>query len=175
MPSGDGIESRVGRYGGSEALSDFWTLDRDGAFYASRLFEEDYRTPNFNSSRGHPERALWFNTRIWRIAELILHSASLSRELGVTPSEPYELAINHQGLVDRELYSSDMQWRLPRGMICRVPTASRSREVTQDLVNTNLKDLVANVADGLFVLFDFCDLGRDTIDNVVQAFLGGPD
>ena len=97
VPTPEGIEARLERYG-SGRTEDFWSLRKDGSYYVSRLFEEDFESLPFTSSAGHPELAIWFDIRILRVAEVILHSATLYRELGVPPDEPYILAVNHRGL-----------------------------------------------------------------------------
>jgi len=170
VPTPDGIEARLGRYV-SGKVEDFWSLRRDGSYYVSRLFEEDFESPSFTTSEGHPERAVWFDIRIWRIAEVILHSASLYRELGIPPNEPYVLAVNHQGLEAREFYVSTPRRFVRRGRICRSPAATWKSEVTQDYVISNLKSLVGEVASGLFVLFDFAQVSQEVVDGIVDEFL----
>lgn len=170
VPTPDGIEARLGRYGSGRA-EDFWYFRKDGSYYVSRLFEEDFETPHFTSSEGHPERCIWFDVRIWRIAEVFLHSATLYRELGITPEEPYALAVNHRGLETRESYVSTPLRHVSRGRICRSPAATWVREVTQDYVTSNLKSLVAEVASGLFVLFDFAQVSQEVVDGIVDEFL----
>src|SRR5215467_11087445 len=59
---------------------DFWSLDRRGYFYFLRQFEED------SDNRVEPGTTLYFDTRIWRIAEALLHCANLYRALDL-PAE----------------------------------------------------------------------------------------
>jgi len=170
VPTPDGIEAKLDRYGSVRA-KDFWYFRKDGSYYVSRLFEEDFETPPFTRSEGHPERSIWFDLRIWRIAEVFLHSATLYRELGTPPEEPYALAVNHQGLEKREFYVSNPLRYVGRGRICRSPSATWTREVTQDYVTSNLKSLVGEVASGLFVLFDFAQVSQEVVDGIVDEFL----
>jgi hypothetical protein len=170
VPTPDGIEARLGRYGSGRA-EDFWYFRTDGSYYVSRLFEEDFETPAFSSSAGHPERSIWFDIRIWRITEVFLHSATLYRELGIPPEEPYALAINHRGLEAREFYVSTPRRVVFPGMICQSPAATWTREVTQDYVTSNLNSLVGEVASGLFVLFDFAQVSQEVVDGIVDEFL----
>lgn len=166
----DGIEARIGHYSKGQ-VDDFWSLRNDASYYVSRLFEEDFESLWFTTSEGHPERSVWFDNRIWRIAEVILHSASLYRELGIAPNEPYALAVNHRGLEAREFYVSTPRRFVTRGRICRSPAATWMREVTQDYVTSNLKSLVGEVASGLFVLFDFAQVSQEVINAIVDEFL----
>ena len=166
----DGIEARLGRYASGRA-EDFWYFHKDGSYYVSRLFEEDLETPHFTSSEGHPGRSIWFDIRIWRIAEVFLHSTTLYRELGIPPEEPYALAVNHRGLETREFYVSTPRRFVPRGRICRSPVATWTKEVTRDYVTSNLKSLVGEVAYGLFVLFDFAQVSQEVVDGIVDEFL----
>jgi hypothetical protein len=170
VPTLDGIEARLSRYGSGQT-EDFWYFRKDGSYYVSRLFEEDFATPQFTSSEGHPERCIWFDIRIWRIAEVFLHSAMLYRELGIPPEEPYALAVNHRGLEAREFYVSTSLRFVSRGMICRSPIATWMSEVTQDYVTSNLKSLVGEVTSSLFVLFDFARVSQEVVDGIVDEFL----
>ena len=170
VPTPDGIEARLSHYS-SDRIEDFWFFRKDGSYYVSRLFEEDFNTPQFTSSEGHPERCIWFDVRIWRIAEVLLHSTTLYRELGIPPEEPYALDVNHRGLEAREFYVSTPLRHVRRGKICRYPAATWTREVTQDYVTSNLKSLVGEVASGLFVLFNFVQVSQEVIDGIVDEFL----
>ena len=172
VPTPDGVEARLGRYDSGE-VEDFWHLRRDGSYYVSRLFEEDFESPPFTSSEGHPERSVWFDVRVWRIAEVILHSSSLYRELGIPSDEPYVLSVNHRGLEGREFYVSTPSRFVRRGRTSHSGEASWTREVTQDLVTSNLKGLVGEVAEDLFVLFDFAQIEQLVVDELVNGFLTG--
>lgn len=170
VPTPDGIEARL-EHLESGQIEDFWSLRKDGNYYVSRLFEEDFRKPSFTTSEGHPNRAIWFDIRIWRIAEVILHSATLYRELGIPPNEPYVLAVNHQGLEGREFYVSTPSRLVHRGRICQSPAVNWTREVTQDYITSNLKSLVGEVTSGLFVLFDFTEVSQEVVGEIVDNFL----
>jgi hypothetical protein len=170
VPTPEGIEARLSHYGSGQ-IDDFWSLTKDGNYYVSRLFEEDFEHPSFASSLGHPERAIWFDVRVWRIAEVILHSATLYRELNIAPNEPYLLAINHQGLVGREFYTSSASRVVFRGRICRSPSATWTKEVTQDYLISNLKSIVEEVANGVFVLFDYAHISQEVVNGIVDEFL----
>ena len=167
-PSADGIEARFLTASGD--LEDYWRFSRDGSFYVTRLFEEDYIEEQWQSSEGHPARALWFDLRIWRIVEIILHSASLYQALGIPPDEPFLLSIAHLGLKGREFYTSTPLRHVRRGRFSQVAEASWRKELTQDLVQASYRDLVEEAATELFVLFDFADIGRPVIDSVLDDF-----
>lgn len=171
VPTSEGIEARLRGYDGI-AWRDYWAFHKDGSYYVARLFEEDFGTTDFISSQGHPAKSLWFDLRICRIAEVIFHSASIYRELGVPPDEPYLLAVNHGGLIGREFYVSTDRRFVRRGRICRTPAAGWTKELTQDYVASELKTLVGDVADGLFVLFDSAQVEQLIIDEIVDRFLG---
>jgi len=170
VPTPDGIEARLGRYASGQT-EDYWYFRKDGSYYVSRLYEEDYETLQWTSSAGHPECSLWFDIRIWRIAEILLHSAAIYRELNIPPEESYHLAINHKGLEGREFYVSDPRRHVLRGRICHAAAATWMREVTQDYVTSNLKTLVGEVSNNLFVLFDFASINQEVIDSIVDEFL----
>lgn len=169
-PTPNGIEAR-NSHTGSGGTEDYWSLRTDGSYYVSRLFEEDFNDPPFTNSRGHPDLSIWFDLRIRRITEVILHSATLYRELDIAPDEPFVLSVNHRGLLGREFYVSTPSRGVIRGRTCQSPTATWIREVTQDYVTSNIKSLVGEAANGLFVLFDFARIEQQVVDELVDDFL----
>ena len=173
VPTADGIECRVHRDSneGGPGWEDYWRFKNDGSYYIARVFEEEFRDPSFATSVGHPKRQLWFDVRVWRIAEVVLHSASLYRSLGIPPDEPYVLSVSHLGLMDREFWVSEGGYFVSRGKISKVESAPWTREVTQDLVQANLVDLVLAISKRLFVLFDFEEVPRETVVKLVTDFL----
>ncbi|MCH8206756.1 MAG: hypothetical protein IH956_07100 [Chloroflexi bacterium] len=163
-PMADGIEATLGQ-------EDYWAFKEDSSYYVFRQFEENSQKASFTSSLGHPERPIFFDTRILRIVELLIHSTTLYRSLGIPPDEPYLLSINHGGIRNREFYVNTMDWHVRRGRVCKVPAAEWTREVTQDYAITQLKPLVEEIANGLFVLFDFAKVENSTLSVLVDRFL----
>ena len=170
VPTVQGVELRINQRR-AERWTDYWSFRRDGSYYFMRLFEEEHESPSFQTSEGHPERALWFDMRIWRIAEVLLHSAALYRELDIPPDEPYTLEVSHLGLKDREFWTTEAGRFIRRGHFCREQSTTWRKEVTQDYILSNVRDLTAEVANEVFVLFDFMRLQRETIDQITDRFL----
>ena len=159
-PTAEGaIEARIQRL--DPGRRDYWILGKGGEFYGANDFAEDFGQPPFEVKEGHPDRMLWFDIRIWRIAEALLHSAALYRALGVKPDEPYALSLNHHGLSGREFYTSKASYGIRRGRISSADSAEWQRILTQDQVKASLRELVQEIADGLFVLFGFMEASVD--------------
>ena len=170
QPTPEGIEVRIGKFG--EGRYDYWALGRDGRFYFLRTFEEDSEASTGTSNQPRAGRVLWWDVRLWRIAETLLHSAVLYRELGVSTDTPYSLTINHEGLTNRAFYvSRPARYATWGESLCKTTSSSWRKKVTQDIVIGALKELVAEVSKELFVLFDFQEVPRATVDNVVDEFL----
>ncbi|MGD9933288.1 MAG: hypothetical protein AB7T37_06170 [Dehalococcoidia bacterium] len=172
MPTEDGVEFKK-RWPNheSESWEDYWHFRVDGRYFVSRLFEEDRYPASFQSGDGHPERPFWFDTRIWRIAEVVLHSAKLYASLGIPPSERYRLSVKHLGLDGREFWKSDAGRFLRRGRFCRAKRSSWEREVTQDLVVADLPALVFEISEPLFALFAFMEISESVVQEIVAQFL----
>ena len=166
----EGIEVRIDNR--LERDFDYWTLTRDGRFYFLRTFEEDRKAEKTGGAQTRPGRVLWWDVRLWRITEALLHSAVLYRELGIPADTPYLLTINHEGLANREFsVSRPTRYLTSGGSFCKVASCSWLKKVTQDVVVGGLKELVAEVCRELFVLFNFQEVPRTTIDRVVDEFL----
>ena len=168
-PTAEGIEVKIGDFESGEY--DYWLLRTDGRFYFLRKLEEETKELQIQSSEGVPKRAIWWDIRVWRIAEVLLHSATLYRELRIPADLPYFLSINHGGLANREFYCSSINYFTRRGRFSTEPTASWQKRVTQDLVIGGLNDLTFDVANRLFVLFDFAEVPRVAVDEIVDRFL----
>ena len=169
----DGIIEARSRRWGSQEWVDFWTLDRGGEFYYAGVFEEEVAWPHMGSREVHPDRILWFDIRIWRIAEALLHSAALYRALGVRPDQPYALNMSHHGLRERQLGSSKGSYLVFGGRFSSSDHATWQRILTQDQVKASLGELVHTIADELFVLFDFAKLPIDSaLEDFLQAYKG---
>lgn len=169
-PTSEGIEARIKLRG--QNWQDYWTFRRDGNYYVIRILEEENERLNWTSSEGHPERMLWFDLRIWRIAEVVLHSATIYKGLAIPSNEPYLLAVNHGGMDQREFYVSSAARHVRRGRVSQTREVNWNKEVTQDYVTSNLHALVREVASNLFVMFDFQEIESRIIDDITNDFLG---
>jgi hypothetical protein len=170
----DGIEFRLRRdvaEGSDVDWEDSWSFRKDGNFYLARVFEEEYSQLTYSSSEKPPDRQFWFDLRIRRIAEAILHSASLYRALGIPPDELYLLHVGHHGLAEREFISGDPSRYVRRGSVSHVSAHSWSKEVSGDFVTANLASLTNDVCVGLFEQFDFQSVSSSAVQSIVDDFL----
>ena len=98
-PTNDGIFA-VTR---TERRFDYWSLNKTGDFYTLMSLIEDTRS----------ESAMYFDERIARAVEALLHCSNLYRVLGVAPSVQVELTMRYGGLRGRSLegHEAPIPWR----------------------------------------------------------------
>ena len=88
-----------------------------------------------------------------------MHGAHLYEELGIAPNESYSVAIKHRGLHRRTIYTSVVSY--PYFMDFRrtsnVDAHEWQGEVTTDLIGGQLVELVHEIANSLFVKFEFAE------------------
>ena len=167
VPTQEGIEVRLVPIN-STNVSEYWCLGQNGNSYSVSLLREDYEVPRFTSSQGHPEKSLWFDLAIRRIAIELMDSAKLYKELAVAPDEPFLLTIKHSGLKDRTFYTSAPEYILYPRKVRQADVHVWQEEVTQDLINSQLVELTHKIASSLFALFDFTETPKDTTKNILE-------
>lgn len=145
---------------------DFWSLNKRGYFYLLRLLEED------SDARTEPGKSIYFDTRIWRIAEALQHCANLYRTLDVPPETEIRIQITHYGLEGRVLVASDPLRNLTLfGRISHENESRWAKTVSLGMIEPNLETLVGEVSGELFMLFEFWTPAPEVWKSVLQEFL----
>ena len=170
IPTANGVEGRAAPK--ANAGTECWHLEQDGSYYSSAFFREDYEPPFFSSSSGHPSKSLWFDLAIFRIARALLRGAMLYEELNVAPSEAYLVSIKHGGLKGRTIYTSEVRhpYDIDFRGISRVDTHEWQGEVTTDLIRGQLVELIHEIANSLFVKFEFAEVSSSLVDHIISKY-----
>ena len=165
-PTTDGIVAEVVIQEPNRRNSyDYWAIRKDGDFYLLKSIFEDERQEN----------VIFFNTRIVRITETLLYATRLYSGLKVPRDAHYLVGIRHGGLKGRVLSTSSIARRFP-------PSGDRvsgENEVYSELDTTiehtesNLIELVERFTQPLFVVFNFFELSRSVLEDIVNKFVGG--
>jgi hypothetical protein len=146
---------------------DFWSLDRRGYFYLLRALEED------SDDRVKPETSVYFDTRIWRIAEALLHCSHLYQALDVAAETEIRIQIVHTGLQGRKLIASDTIRAITMsGRISHENESLWAKTVPLGTIEPNIETLVGEISGQLFMLFEFWEPQPEVWKGVLQAFLG---
>jgi hypothetical protein len=145
---------------------DFWSLDRRGYFYFLRKLEED------SDERIKPGTSIYFDTRIWRVAESLLHCANLYQALRLATETEIRIQIVHRGLQGRRLTASDgMRAITMSGRTSHENESQWTRTVSLGTIEPNIEMLVEEVCAELFMLFEFWKPQPDVWKSVIQGFL----
>jgi hypothetical protein len=163
-PRTDGIVAEIVSPGLSTHYElDYWALRRNGDFYLVQNLFEDTRDPG----------AIFFNTRIIRVAETILYCRNLYANLGYPDGSGVDLRVRHTGLKGRRLSAAGNRFM---GPVPRFATAEAVEE-TVSLVHPVSDDSVARLTksllDPLFVVFDFFTVDDRIYDEIVKSFIQG--
>ncbi len=144
---------------------DHWILKRDGEFYLLKDLFEDSRKPGY----------IFINTRIVRIAEALLYCERLYSDLDVPNDSRVLIGIRHGGLQDRILTVSSPASRLPPPAIYKSKEKEvyTEFEITLGEIEKNLVDLVSEFVHELFIVFNFFELKRNVIEDIVNNFVNG--
>ena len=167
-PRTDGIATRavVSHSGNYNYLTyDYWYLRINGDFYLLKSLFEDSRNPG----------GIFADTRIIRITEALLYCAQLYEELGVTGSVEVNIGISHGGLKDRVMRAANPA--RDSGLLGRYSTSEDDAEsaisVPLSEIRSTLVDRVRELAEPLFLLFDFFQPPDAVYDDIVGNFVEG--
>lgn len=144
---------------------DYWTLSKNGDFYLLKSIFEDERKEN----------TIFFNTRIVRITETLLYAARLYSGLNVPSDAYYLVGIRHGGLKGRVLSVSSIARRMPphSDRISSEDEVYSEIETTIEQTESQLVELVEKFTQPLFVVFNFFELNRDILAEIVNKFVEG--
>jgi cellulose biosynthesis protein BcsQ len=161
-PTSEGIVATIK----SSDSFDYWTLNKNGDFYTLISLFED--------SRGnHDKMVLYFDTRLVRTTEAIMHCINLYRAMGVAPKATVQLTIRYVGLAHRTLRAaSPNRYFTSRVNLFEneVATTVRFQVGAEEL---EIVALVKDLCDPLFVLFDFASVSDPVYREYVSGFLKG--
>lgn len=163
-PVTDGITAEVAIEDAARRQSyDYWTLGTNGDFYLLKSIFEDERKEN----------VIFFNTRIVRITETLMYASRLYSGLGVPRDAHYLVGIKHGGLKGRILSTSSIARRFPPSAdkISSEDEVYIEAETTTAQTESRLVELVEEFTQPLFVLFNFFELKRDVLAEIVGKFV----
>lgn len=165
-PKTDGIVAEVNIKDEEEGSYDYWTIRRDGAFYLLKsLFEDET----------HKSEYIFFNTRIVRITEALLYAVRLYSALKVPLDSRIVIKIRHRGLKNRNLTATGNR-RLsfhPKFLKSNEDEVSVEVETTLEKIEVDLVNLVNEFVKQLFVIFNFYEVNKAVLEDIVNKFVGG--
>ena len=166
-PTTDGISAEVALQDSDRERGsyDYWSLGKNGNFYLLKSIFEDERKEN----------TIFFNTRIVRITETLLYAARLYSGLNVPRDANYSVGIRHVGLKGRVLSVSSIARRHPpsRDKISSEDAVYSEVETTIEQTESQLVELVEKFTQPLFVVFNFFELKKDVLAEIVNKFVEG--
>jgi hypothetical protein len=164
-PTAEGIRAELAmaeRASSGLPSYDYWAARNNGDFYLLQSLFEDQRGKNL----------VFFNTRIVRITESLLFAANLYSNLGVAPEIKVSIRIAHRGLSGRTITSSNPNRDVSPGEAHE--DSSQTQLVEQlGVLRERLVADVRQVAEPLFMLFDFKQFNESVYADIVTGFAEG--
>ena len=144
---------------------DFWYLRKNGDFYLLKDLFENSRSSG----------SIFVDTRIIRITEALLYCARLYEKLGVSGSVEVNIGISHGGLQDRVMRVANPA--RDSGVFGTVTAVENEAEnsiiVPLSEIRATIVDRVKELADPLFVLFDYFQPSDSVYDEIISNFVEG--
>jgi cellulose biosynthesis protein BcsQ len=162
-PTKEGILAIVSVQDPDRRSFDYWALNKGGDFYTlTSLFEDERSTLD-----------VYFDTRIVRATEAVLHCASLYRALGVEPNAHVEMTVRYGGLRGRTLRSTSRRSVVPRENLHEDEVNIPPITFRLGAVETEIVDIVKKLCEPLFVIFDFATFSDEVYEQRVTDFVNG--
>jgi len=151
----------------AQDLFDYWSLHKNGAYYFLRILDED---TDYDLQRRGKKRWIYFDTRIWRVAEVLLHCSNLYRELELPPETPIVIRIVHSGLKDRFLGVANPMRMMHWDRKSEEDEHVWSKTVPLGSIEATLGDLTREATRELFMLFEFWEPTEQIFGEVFNEF-----
>jgi hypothetical protein len=162
-PFGDGIRAEMSINDGGRTSYDYWAVRKNGDLYAMQSLFEDQREAN----------ALFFNTRIVRVAEALMFASNLYLALGAAPDAKISARFKHRGLAGRTLKSAGSNRTLFSDRTTHEQVSETETVVVLGSIRAALVDEVERVCAPMFMLFDFQEFARKVYEDIVHRFEKG--
>jgi len=164
-PKADGIVAEIDaedRSNVGERKYDYWTIRKDGSFYLLKSLFEDTREPN----------SIFFNTRIVRITEVLLYAVRLYTSLNVQPDSRLLMGFRHGGLKGRNISATSSRRLSIHGKAIEDGVYTEFETVIER-IEPDLVDLVQKITAPLFMVFDFFQIHKSILEEIVNNFVDG--
>lgn len=142
---------------------DYWALTHQGDFFLLQSLFEDMRSKD----------ALFFNTRIVRVAEALLFGANLYGNLGLPSHSRIKVRVRHQGLKGRKLLSSSPNRVMWDDKATDADESTVSVNLTVEQMRNDVAPATEAICKPLFQLFDFMEFGSSIYEDIVGRFVNG--
>lgn len=142
---------------------DYWSLHENGSFYLMQSLFEDQRKPGY----------VFFNTRIVRITEVLMYVYNLYSSIDVPQDTPIEITIKHSGLKGRKLNSATWNRELFQDYTTETDEVSNTVTASLKEIKDSPVSVVEKFTQPLFEQFEFFELSRRVLDDIVSNYLKG--
>ncbi len=161
-----GISVSIRGYANDD-LFDYWELHENGRFYLLRTIEESILNYEGKPIEG---RLLYFDIRIARTIESLLHCQRLYEALKIDPKQAIHFHSNYFGLKERILVGAERGRSLSLKYKSEEDTHEFSKVCSIDLIKSDLKGMVYEMTKSLFELFGWYDYSKVVCDGIIDKF-----
>lgn len=158
-PKTDGIAAEINI---ADRSYQYWSIRKDGSYYLLDGLFEDFREPN----------SIFFNTRIVRITEAFLYAVRLYTSLNVQPDSRLLMGFRHGGLNGRNISATSSRSLGIHGKSSEDEVYTEV-ETSIERIEPDLVELVEKVTTPLFMVFDFFQLDKSVLSEIVNNFVDG--
>lgn len=161
IPKTDSIITKI--YNKNRGSYDYWAIRKDGTFYLLKSLFEDINNQQY----------IFFDTRIVRITEALLYSIRLYSGFKIPIDSRILIGIKHGGLENRIISRADGRNLLDFQYISQEDEVNTKVDTTFEKIKSDLVELIQEFIQQLFVIFDFFEVDRGIIENIVNNYLEG--
>ncbi len=157
------VEGKTERKDIYKGTYDYWALNSSGDFYQLKSIYEDTRNTI----------AIFFNTRIVRVAETLLFCEKLYSNLGLADENPFvDIEINYFGLKGRLLRSSNFTRYIEKKFTEENEVRTKGT-VSIDWISPKIIELTEQFAWPLFVVYEHRGIDYEIYEDIVTDFING--
>jgi len=149
---------------------DFWRISRTGQGFLLRPMEED-QAAYIDGINPHPQGPFFdWTTPIYRMTEILKYIETLSNRFG-SETPTFQILLKYHETQNRKLYQPRYRYTLIEGGVCHSSNLESRIEATVEEISTNIEELVFSLLVPIYEQFDFTELPRQLVTNVVNQAL----
>lgn len=146
--------------------SDFWRVSSHGFGFLLRPMQED--RVGYAGNRAPMPVGPFFDwvLPIWRMAEILKFIEALALRFSNQNSQ-YSIILNYQGMRGRSLFNRDWKYNLDEDATCNSPAIEARQTAQIHQIRTNIEELVFELLTPIFEQFEFQELPKLLVTNVL--------